>query len=181
MAIGIISDEEFEKEFGKLESHNEKAKVVTIPKVGRVGPEVPESLRKVIGETAITEGRPEAIKLAKQFGISPSAVSAYTNGATSPSSYNQPDKELQNHVNDAKVKIGIKAKNRLIQALNAITTEKLESVSVKTASSVARDMAAIVKDMEPQQKDSGDAKPQFIIYAPQFKEERQFDTIVVKE
>ena len=181
MAIGIISDAEFEKEFGKLESHDSKAKVVTIPKVGRIGPEVPESLRKVIGETAITEGRGEALKLAAEFGIKPSSVSAYANGSTSTATYNQPDDDLKEHITGAKAKIGLKARNRLITALNSITKEKLESVSVKVASSVARDMAAIVKDMEPVQKDSGEQKPQFIIYAPQFKEERAYDTIVVKE
>ena len=179
MAIGIISDAEFEKEFGKLESHN--AKVITVPKVGRIGPEVPESLRKVIGETAITEGRGEAVKLAAEFGIKPSSVSAYANGATSTSTYDTPDKDLAAHITGAKAKIGLKARNKLMMALNSITKEKLESVSVKTASSVARDMAAIVKDMEPVQKSEAEQKPQFIIYAPQFKEERAFDTIVVKE
>jgi hypothetical protein len=85
MAMGIVSDSEFDKELAKANpTPREVSKqipvtgeVVDMPAKGRgIGNvEVPDSLRKVIGETAVSEGRDTAVELARQFGISPSSAS----------------------------------------------------------------------------------------------------------
>jgi hypothetical protein len=107
MPMGIVSDADLEQEI-KRNGVGCADPIVYIPEViipespGRaVGDlNVPEVLRKVIAQDAIENGRASAIKLAATFGISPSSVSAYTNGATSTESYHQPSPEINNHVKD---------------------------------------------------------------------------------
>ena len=179
MAMGIVSDEDFEKEINR----NNQARVEIIERGrGNGNKNVPDSLRKIIGETNEVDGRKEALALAKMFDISDSSVSAYANGATSTTSYNKPT-DIQNHIDKTKERIQNKARTRLFKALNHITEEKLADAKLRDVSSVARDMAAIVKDMEPEsgRNGSGNNAPTFVFYAPQFRDERSFDTIHVKE
>jgi hypothetical protein len=179
--MGIVSDEDFEKEINKVT----KAEIIPLPEKGRGNgnKEVPESLRKIIGETNELDSRTEALALARMFDISDSSVSAYSNGATSTTTYNQPNPDLKNHIDNTRERIQKKARGRLFDALKHITEEKLASANVKAVSGVARDMAAIIKDMEPEKgsNESDKQKPQFVFYAPQFRDERSFDVIHVKE
>lgn len=179
MAIGIVSDDDFDLELDKGKS-KVTAEIKQKPTLGRGinHVEVPESLRKIIGETSEINGRQEALSLADTFGISPSSVSAYANGATSTTTYHNPNPSLKNHINSAKERISKKAKNRLIHALNEITPEKLAAAKLKDISSVARNMAAIVKDMEPEiQVERSETGPTFVFYAPQVRREDQFEVI----
>lgn len=190
MGMGIVSDSDFESEVGKLNpsvSQNGNGKSVAIIKEiekGRPkgGLEVPESLRKLIGEESVINGRQEGLSLAENFGISPSSVSAYSQGAHSTASYDE--RPNLNHLNEARLRVTKKARNRLILALNHITNDKLEAAKVKDLAGVAKDMSAVIKNMEPEVprfNDSGNNGPTFIFYCPQFRKEEHFEVVQVKE
>jgi predicted transcriptional regulator len=145
---------------------------------------VPESIRKIIGETAVIDGRAAAISLAKDFGISPSSVSAYAKGATSTASYNQPKESIISHINKSRQRAIKKASKTLNAALGAITQEKLDYSDAKDLSGIAKDMAVVIKNLEPKDTSTeggASGTPQFVIFAPQFRDERSFDTIHVPE
>jgi hypothetical protein len=188
MAIGIVSDKEFNDEVNKSGNRiapptSPTGVIVDKTPVGRgSNKEVPESLRKVIGDTAITDGRQEALNLAEKFGISESSVSAYSHGNTSTATYNEPSDNLAKHINKTKQRIIKKATNRLFYALDGITASKLQEADLKTASAVAKDMAAIVKDMTPVETKQEESKsPTFVFYSPQQRKEESFDVVVVPE
>lgn len=183
MAIGVVDDKEFETEVSKITPVVKEGVVVDIIKGrGNGNVEVPDSLRKIIGEVNEIDGRKDALALAKQFGISSSSVSAYGNGATSTASYDDSKSSIKDHINRTKERISKKAQNRLVLALNEITPEKLKEAKLKDISSIAKDMSGIVKDMEPEQAREGkDSGPQFIFYSPQFRKEEHFETIIVNE
>lgn len=190
MPIGIASDEEFQLELdrlsGKRSSPPAQTEIVGIPSKGRSEGDVnvPDSLRKIIGETSVIEGRQAAIQLATQFGVSKSSVSAYAKGATSTTSYNQPKQGILEHINKSRHRATKRAARTLNAALGSITQEKLDYTDAKDLAVIARNMSAIIKDLEPQsvQEDvSGTRAPQFVIYAPQFKSEQSFEVITVNE
>lgn len=186
MPIGIVTDNDFELELNNLKNEPKvvTGEVVDKPHKGRSEGDVnvPESLRKIIGETGAVDSRQEALALAQMFGISSSSVSAYTNGATSTSSYNEPDKELKKHINFRKELVIGKAHERLDSALDSITPEKLAGIKARDLAGIAKDMSAIIKNMEPENKEVDDKpRPQFVVYAPQFRREENFEVIVVSE
>jgi predicted transcriptional regulator len=189
MGMGIVSDSDFESEIGKLNpsvSQNGNGKSIAIIKEiekgrGERNLEVPENLRKLIGEESVINGRQEALTLAGNFGISPSSVSAYANGSRSTASYeNQPD---LSHLNEAKLRVARKARSKLFLALNNLTKDKIETAKAKDIAGVAKDMSAIIKNMEPEipKNNNGNGGPTFIFYSPQFRKEEVFDVINVKE
>ena len=188
MPIGLVSDLEFEKE---LESHlpvSQKRVPSSDPSNERGRKEgdvnVPESLRKIIGETSVIDGRQSALELASQFGISASSVSAYAVGATSTKTYDSPSQEIVKHINKSRARAVKKASHVLNSALAAVTQEKLDYTDARDLSGIAKDMSVIIKNLEPQHvPDEGNAKqtPQFILYAPTFRDERTFETITVQE
>lgn len=193
--IGILTDDEIRRELENLSPRRkvvpsnevvQKPEVIDIPSRGRSEGDnnVPDSLRQIIGEEAVINGRQSALGLAKSFGISPSSVSAYAKGATSTTTYDSPSKSIISHINKSRVRAIKKAQVTLNGALSAITQEKLDYADAKDLSGIAKDMAVIIKNLEPQKEstvEAGAASPQFVIYAPQFKDERSFDTIVVNE
>jgi hypothetical protein len=178
MPLGIVSDEDFLKELENSEPKS-KADIVPMPTPGRNQGDnnVPDSLRKIIGETAAIDGRQEAIALASSFGISPSSVSAYSNGSTSTDSMNK--RPNLPHINKAKERIASSARNKLRDALRHMTSEKLQDTKAVDLSSIARNMAGIVKDMEPEEEqgNKGNNGPAFVIYSPQFKQENHYEII----
>jgi hypothetical protein len=145
--------------------------------------EVPNGLRKLIGEESAINGRQSAIDLARSLDISPSSVSAYDNGATSTASYNQ--QPNLTHINNARSRVSTRARNKLMMALRHISEDKLENAKVGEISAVARNMASIVKDMEPESpnKDGKNTlnQPTFVFYSPQIKREDTFDIIKINE
>lgn len=158
---------------------------VLTPKGRKAGDNnVPDSLRKVIAEEALLNGRDAALDLGASFGLSPASVSAYSKGATSTASYNQPSKELIGHINKSRERAMKRAGKTLNAALSSITQEKLDYADVKDLAGIAKDMSVIIKNLEPKEvatEASGAATPQFVIYAPQFKREDQFNLITVQE
>lgn len=186
MPIGIVSDDDFKKELEHLQGTTKPGgSVVTKEKVGR--PEgatnVPESLRKIIGEESVINGRDSALDLAKSFGISPSSVSAYAHGATSTASYDTPKPSIIQHINASRQR-GIKKASKVMNAaLAAITQEKLDYTDADKLSGIAKDMSAIIKNLEPKQSEqpTGGATPQFVVFAPQFRDERTFESITIQE
>jgi len=194
MPIGIVSDEEFFKESSSYSPAKSlivppnpvlEGEILDIPKRGRKDGdiEVPDSLRKIIGEEALLNGRASAVQLAAEFGLSPSSASAYAVGATSTSSYNQPKPSILSHINKSRERATKKAAKTLNAALAAITQEKLDYLDADKVSGIAKDMSVIIKNLEPKVDPSGSsaATPQFTIYAPQFRDERSFEFIQVTE
>lgn len=201
MPLGIVSDSEFDAQISdcvtpstiKVPSPNSpntsntrvpSASIVDIPNKGRKNGDfnVPSGLRNLIGETSITDGRPDAVELASRFGISASSASAYANGSTSTSTYE--DRPNLDKLNSVRERISKKARNKLIKAINNITDGKLSDAKPEVLASVARHMSAIVKDMEPEKdssKDKGTGGPTFVFYAPQFAKEESFKVIHAKE
>ena len=188
MPMGIVSDKDFDKALNDVTpcppmplGRGTGVAIVPINKGrGEGNVEVPEGLRKIIGEEAAVNGRQSALEIADKFGISPSSVSAYTHGSTSTSSYDQ--QPNLTHINEAKLRVAKKARNRLVMALNSLTAEKIEAAKAKDIAGVAKDMAAVIKTMEPEgPKTNGNSGPTFIFYSPQMRREEVFDVVRVKE
>jgi hypothetical protein len=186
MSIGIVSDQELEKELNKIQGTTiPSGKVIEKPSKGRSEGDVnvPDSLRQIIGETAVIDGRQSALELARDFGISPSSVSAYAKGATSTASYDTPVKSIISHINKSRHRAIKRAAHTLNSALGSITQEKLDYADAKDLAGIAKDMAVIIKNLEPPTSaPAEDKQPQFVIFAPQFRDERSFgNPIVVTE
>lgn len=193
MPLGLISDDDFDSELknSSVPNYSGPNPPVTItgeivlPKpLGRQGPEVPDTLRKIIGETSNIEGRSEALDLARNFGISNSSVSAYANGATSTASYNEPSNLLRAHIDSAKLKVSKRASNKLMKALSFIDDDKLESSKAIELSTIAKNLAGVVKDMEPDIPKNPigiGGGNQIILYAPRLIAEGALDSVRVEE
>ena len=180
MAMGIVDDNELERELNKLNKNN--SIVVNSPSKGRAPNDVnvPDSLRKIIGETNEIDGRKEAVALAKMFDISSSSVSAYANGVTSTASYNEKKTDIQNHINESKARIAGKARARLMNSLKHITDEKLSESKPAELALVARHMATVMREMEPPKEQVNENNGiQFIFYSPNIRKEEVYDVIDV--
>jgi predicted transcriptional regulator len=183
MALGIVSDDIFENELG---SSNITPDAIIIQHRNNGGrPEgtenVPDSIRKIIGDTAIESGRTEALEVANFFGVSDSSVSAYSKGATSTSSYDEPKTALLNHLNVTKQRIAKRAVNRLNKTFDALTDDKFSAASGPELATMAKSFAAIVKDMSPMDEKPPVAQVQFVIHTPPITKEEKFTTIVVND
>ena len=189
MAMGIVSNKDFEDEQERLTKSEDTIPIP--PEIhelnrgrGKGNVAVPEALRKIIGEEAITNGRAAALDIAKDFGISPSSVSAYTQGATSTATIDNPTLEQLTHLNNAKQRISKRAKGKLLLALSKITEEKLENAKIHEISGVARDMATIMDKMEPKTPENpnpGKNGPTFVFFKPEVKSEEDYTVIHVRE
>jgi predicted transcriptional regulator len=188
MPIGIVSDESLQEELKRLEPHPKTVQgtVVDKPSRGRSDGDnnVPDSLRKIIGEEAVINGRQSALQIASEFGISPASVSAYAKGATSTATYDSPSKSLISHINKSRARAVKRASKTLNAALEAITQDKLDYADATDLSGIAKDMSVIIKNLEPpQESGASEAQrpPQFVIFAPQFRKEETFEVIQVQE
>jgi hypothetical protein len=191
MPMGVVSSKDFEKELDNSQVPQDDIvlptpvhipEVVDMERPGRKEGDnnVPNGLRKLIGVTAVEDGRQAALQLAAEFGLSPSSVSAYTEGATSTSTIaDTPNAPV---ITDAKQRIAKKASKVLNRALLHITDEKLQATKAVELAQIAKSMSGVVKDMEPE--DEGDRnknEPIFQVFAPQIHQENHYDTIVVRE
>jgi hypothetical protein len=200
MPIGIVSDDDFLKELTSTSSTKEvvpsvPSSVQKVPSIvdiisppvrGRKSGDtnVPDSLRQIIGETHLLDGRDAALELASDFGISPSSVSAYAKGATSTTTYHETKPSIIQHINKSRERAIKRASKTLNGALKAISQEKLDYADPKDLSVIAKNMSGIIKDLIPEEKsdkESGAATPQFVIFAPTFRTENSFESIVVNE
>lgn len=190
MPMGIVSDAEFDLERNNVTSKREEssspsATIIPSPTPGRNKGDinVPDTLRKVIGETLVSDGPAEAQAMAKAFGISPSSTSAYGVGANSTSTYSE--RPNLPHLNKARLRIQKRASKKLHEALAEITPDKLQGSKAVELASVARAMAAIVKDMEPETPPEGSNGktngPTFVFMAPPIVKEEVFDVKYVRE
>ncbi|SRR5258706_8927296 len=180
MPLGVLTKEQFNKETGRTNSSNEqvRAQVVNIERGRTLGrTEVPQVIRQIVAEEAIENGHSQAV--ADRFGLSKSSVDAYKIGATSTASYNEPDNALARAVNNKKNEISDIARGRLSAALSSLTDDKIDGAKARDIASIAKNMSAVIKDMEPaviQQNNT-----QVIIYKPRMRDEDEFDIITVNE
>lgn len=180
--FGIVSDESFENQIADLTKIKESipnAKVVDIQRGRGNRVEVPSELRKIISEESI-KGTP-AHDLANLFGVSESSISAYKNDATSTASYNEPDIDLKKANDAVRDSIVTHARGRLVKALESITDEKLKEVKVKDAASIAKDMSAVIKNIEPNRDENKSFNQQIIFYAPKTRSESDFEMVEARE
>jgi len=173
MPLGIVNKDFFDSlpKKGDNKPPKEKGR-------GEGKKETPEEVRKLLSELSI-EGT-SAKELMQISGLSQSSISAYKSGKTSTAAP-RTDKDLKAHVNKVKERIGRKARRVLIGSLDSIDDVKLQNLNAVDAAHVARQMSAIVREMEPQE-DHGhhnDNRVQVVIYAPPIQTENQFDAIDV--
>lgn len=186
MPMGIVADDEFEAVLKDCNtpSDNKISIIKPMTPIGRSDNDVnvPDSLRKIIGESGNIDSRQDALEIGRAFGISPSSVSAYTNGATSTASYHDKKDSIVDHIETGKLKIAKKAKKIAKLSLDKLSEEdKLDGCKAVELAQIARQMTGIMSDMEPEQKGSVHNGPSFIFMVPPMKTEQAFETIVVKE
>ena len=191
MPIGVVSDEDFNIEVDRSERNPvpelKPAQVLDIPRPGRSeGDEnVPDSLRALIADERVSNGRRSALHFAETMGISPSSVSAYSNGATSTSSYRSPNSKLTSALKQSKERIAKKASKILNKTFENITEDKLMEAKLTDLALVAKTMSGIIKDMEPpsEHRDGGVSinGPSIVMYNPGFAKESSFDTVTLEE
>jgi len=184
MPLGIVSEADFQKEINnhvlsydaRLYAPNEK--VIDINRGRPVGrTEVPTGLRELVAGEALAGA--DVTVLIEQFNVSKSSISAYKHDATSTASYHKPDKDLQNSNDIVRRAIVGPAQSRLIKAIEAITDVKLAEASIKTASSVAKDMSTVIKNMEG--PDIVVNNNQVHVYRPRIREEDSYEILQVNE
>src|SRR3990167_5974292 len=166
MPLGIVSEEEFLIETREILHGRGHTKNVSEP------------LRALIAQESIACA--SAKELSKTFGISESSISAYKNGAHSTATYHKPDAKLEAANDEVRSKISGVAFNKLMDAMNCITKEKLLDAGVRTAASVARDMSQVAKNMTGTE-DGVNIKNSVVIYRPRMREEESYDVIDVQE
>ncbi len=180
MPIGVVNDADFERELG---SYSTSAEIHQLPEKGRGTGKanVPQSIRKIIGTEAVTNGHGAGVALAKELNVSESSVSAYQKGATSTAMMDRPDPDLSNHINEVKHNIASEARKKVSLAIQTITAQKLEDSSPRIAAGVARDLSTVVKNMEPAAEKDGRDNTVFNFFVPKMKGEDAFEVIDVKE
>lgn len=201
MPMGVVNDHDFESELNNVSTpprnpippvKEEKEPVIEgvveeLPHKGRsVGDvNVPLVLQKIIGETAAIEGRSSAVKLAEGLGISPSSVSAYTKGAASTATYDQPKDELKEFIDGRKKKLSRKALHRLNLALHYITKQKLQDAKLGEIVNVASAMSQVARNLAPPEPKNPTVevnnKPTFVLYRPELKSEDKYEVIHSRE
>ena len=119
--------------------------------------------------------------MAESFGISASSVSAYDVGATSTASYDIRPNE--GTISRSKQRVVKRARGKLIAALNGITKDKLDGTNAKDLAGIAKDMAAVIKVMEPEpvRQVNNDNGPKFVFYAPTIRKETNYEVVQAKE
>jgi len=175
MPVGLVSDEDFELERALI--------IDRLPSGRKEGDRnVPDAVRKIIADEAITNGNDEAKKLARFFGVSNSSVSAYKNDAVSTASYDKPNEELALSNKATRNKLQGKALSKLESAIDALTDEKLQMSSAIQISSVVKNMSGTFNDLNDKgDGDKGINPGKFIIYAPIMMKDNEFKTVIVND
>lgn len=190
MAIGIVNNEDFNKEHEKLRKKDividlDKRDIIKSPERGRgIGnKEVSEAVRNFVAELGIEGYSNKEIK--ELTGLSQSSISAYKVGATSTTTYNKPDEKLIKHISSVKDKISRRAKKVTIKALDILLEndgDKLSDASARDLANIAKSASAIVRDMEDNDSNKNqniNNGVQFIMMAPPPRTESSFDAIDV--
>lgn len=188
----INSDQDFQLELNKLgikpinvtnddvtSNITSNAQVIDIQRGRTPGrTEIPSELRKVIGSCALIDS---AKDVAQAFGISESSISAYKVGATSTTNYHSPDPDLKKHIDSKRGEISDTARTKLLDALELITAEKVSGAKIKDIASIAKDMSAIIKNVEPNPLIGVQMNNQVVVYRPKMNDESDYDVITVNE
>ena len=173
MKMMVVDDESFDLELMRSSS---AAKVVEIAAKGRNGANAtPESLRKLIANDAL-DGAPIA-EIAEAYGVSSSSVTAYKNGATSTTNYNQGNGELKDFVDVKRDRIKNKAQNKLLLALKHITEDKLKDAKVNDLSTVAANMSRVIDKTTP--KTESVINNNIVFYSPKQISKENYETLDV--
>jgi len=175
MPMMIVSEEDFVKERAKFSlplPSPPKLEIIPIEHGRNKGDNnIPQPLREIIAEEALS-GTPAKI-LTEQFGVSPSQVAAFKHSASSTATYNQPNDKLVN----VRERVGIKAHNRLNDALNALAKKNLVNEKPKDIASIAKDMAAVADKIRPMSERGNNQNLHLHIHAPQQKKVSDFEII----
>jgi hypothetical protein len=183
MALGIVNDDVFESE---LKQERIPVGEIKLPKpLGKPEgtPNTPDSIRKLIGDNALTEGRPDTLALADALGISSGTVSAYTNGATSLRTYDK-DNPLKDFLAGRRRTIAKRASSAVLRAIEGIDDEKLSASKAVELASIAKALSGVVKDMLPEEKNNNtnvNTAVKLVVHVPQQTKEESFDVITVNE
>lgn len=184
MPLGILSDEDFDKELGISEKKDEvTARVEQINQGGRKSHSttVPPSLKKIIGGTAIEDGgRQTYNELAKPFGLSYDVIEAYRTGRHSNQGRQEKKEDLVDHLTKVRQGLAIKATDKLDRAIESITNEKLAAAKARDLAGIAKDMSVVVRNIEGE-RGNGITNNQFVIYAPHVMNEDRFETIIAQD
>lgn len=177
MPLGILSDDVFQRELEALTAGPVTAKIVPRIGQGSRGNEVPEVIRNLVAVEA-NKGSKQT-ELAEAFGIPQSSVSAYANAMTSAGAEKK-DEQLLQLVNDTRKDISKSARDKLHLALESITHGEIAEAPLKVKSQVAKDMSAIVKNLEPEVQQGVNVNF-FEFHAPKMKDVNDYKVIDVTE
>jgi hypothetical protein len=122
---------------------------------------LPVSLKVITGVLAKTEPTKE---ICAAFDITPRQIQSRNS-------------EVIAAVNQTTEKIRDLALEKLMSSLGIISDETLSSCSAKDASMVARNLAGVVEKLSP--RDQATTQATLVIYAPQQRDERHYQTIDV--
>ena len=137
-----------------------------------------EEQRKEIATLAHTSGLTQE-EVAKLTGVSPSQVSAIKNAATSTSTYHTPNESLEPHIESIKTQLSNAAQNKMMEAILALSPEKIHGAKGRDIAGIAKDMSAIVKNLNNDGIVINNNK--VLVYKPRIKEEDDFDIITINE
>lgn len=137
---------------------------------------VEPEIRAMIAEEAIRSGKTQ-LQIAQEYGVSPQAVEAYKNGATSLATYHEPKQELKQVVDQTKEDIAIRAKNKLAQCLEELSPEKIRGAKAKDIAGIAKDMSSVHKNMTADFDKSVNINNKILVYQPRMKEEDDYEVV----
>ena len=170
----VVDDESFELE---LNRSMRCAEIKEIPSLGRNGSKaVPDSIKKLAANDALNGVA--AKEISEAYNISESSVSAYKNGASSTTTYHQPNKELGTFTDMTRDKIKSRAQNKLLLALKHMTDDKLSEAKVGDLGTIAANMSRVVEKMSPKQ-DGPVVNNNIVFYSPKQIAKENFETIDV--
>lgn len=181
MALGIVSDDVFEAEVNKVKVPVGEIKQPPNKGRGTDNPNTPDSIRKLIGDNALTDGRQDSIALAEALGISSHSVEAYSAGATSLATYNKKD-PLKDFLLSRRQKIARRASSAVLRAIEEISDEKLGEAKAVELASIAKSLSGVVKDMLPEDKNNtvnNNTAVKLVVHVPQQTKESTFETIAI--
>lgn len=146
---------------------NNQITEITMPSVGKNKINLDKNTRTEIAIRSRTgEHQP---KLAQEFGITQANVSSIERGKTKGI-----DEE---HANKVISQVKDRALDRLMCSLGLLDDDKLSSCSAKDLSIIASNMGRVVDKISPKEERPDNIN--FIIYAPELKQEKSFQTVEV--
>jgi len=183
MPIGIVSSDDFEAELRSVSVPVKDRNIGQIKKPDSPGRNkgdvnVPTSLQTIIGDSAIIGGRAEAVALANAFGISPSSVSAYSNGAASTASYHEPKTDIVKVLKNTRQRIGNRARAKVLAAMREITPDKLKMTKARDLAGIAKDLSTVALNNDSSGLGGVGNKPSIVIFAPQLADESRFEVVM---